>query len=275
MAQMNVYLDTRKGLTAIRFHSIDGTGTAEFFYTTRKGGVSEGPYESLNPGITTADSRENVEANRRLIQDAFGTYPRETVRLVHGSRVVRVSELPDEDSIPEADAAITNTRGLPLAIFYADCAGVCIVDPARRAAGLVHAGWRGTAEFIAAKTVEAMTKEFGTDPKDCVAAITPSIGPCCFEVEIDAVEILTNNIIQQYKDPWKKDLTDFISKLDKKGKYAVDLQGMNRTQLMCAGLRPENITASGLCTCCRGDLFYSYRRDKRTTGRMGAVLYLK
>lgn len=271
---MGIYFTEKNGITAIKFKELDETGLVDHWYTTRIGGVSSGAYASMNPGITTKDELQNIMENRRLLKEAFKINPRETLNLVHGDKVLRIEELAPEGEVPEADAAITNVPGLPLVIFYADCAGVYIVDRAKKAIGLAHAGWRGTAASIALKTVNAMRKEFGTNPKDCTAVIAPSIGPCCFEIGEDAAEIFFESFSREYSEQHRKELKESISKINK-GKYKANLWKINEIQLICAGIRPESISAANLCTFCREDLFYSYRRDNKITGRMGAAIVLR
>ena len=161
-------------------------------FTTRFGGVSEGYLSSLNLGIHRGDKPENVRRNYEILGDALGfdvnnlVFTRQThtdiVRVVDGSNR---GEGLDREVEPECDALVTNTPGLVLAAFTADCTPILLHDPVTGAVGAVHAGWRGTVADIAGKAVRAMCENFGADPGNIRAAIGPNIGVCCFETHED------------------------------------------------------------------------------------------
>ena len=163
---------------------------------------------------------------------------------------------------PDTDALITDARNVVLTSLHADCIPVWLYDPVRHAAGLAHAGWRGTAADIAAKTVRRMCDIFGSRAEDIEAAVGPGIGTCCFEVGgevIQAFESLMDAAGEFYTD-------------DGNGKYHLDLKGVNEALLRRAGV--SRISVTGYDTCCGSDLFYSYRRDGGVTGRMCAGIVL-
>lgn len=233
-------------------------------FSTRLGGISRPPYATLNVGAHVGDDPAAVEENRRRLAAAVGLPDRwATVRQVHGSAVLRIAALPGGEPLGSGDALITDRRGLPLAIFTADCAAVYIYDPVRRAIGLAHAGWRGTAAGIAARTVAAMTEAYGTTPGDCYAAVSPAIGGCCYEVDEAVVGRMRHF-------PWLERSVREV----RPGHWRLDLWQANRLQLVDAGLAPDRIAVSGLCTACHTDLFYSHRAEVGCTGRQAALLAL-
>ncbi len=249
------------------FGNFEKSGQVTHCFTTRHSGVSSGNYATLNPGKTTMDSEENVAANRDLIEKAIGYYPSESIDLEHGNKVYAIKNREDNNGKTIADAVMTHLPNEPLVILYADCVPVFILDRKTPAIALVHAGWRGTAAKIVTNTIEAMKAEYGTDPQQCLAAIAPSIGKCCFEVDADVAQ----EFISAFPD-WK-DL--YISASNNSGKYHINLWDINKGLLLKSGLLSENISVAEKCTSCNSDLFYSYRRDKRDTGRMAAIFALK
>ena len=166
-----------------------------------------------------------------------------TVKQIHSSQCLAAEGR--SGVLGQADALLENTPGAVVAVKTADCVPVLLVDERNRAVAAVHAGWRGTAAQIAAGAVDAMRRRFGTDPRNLHAAIGPAIGPCCYEVgpEVSAQFGLT-------------------------GRAHLDLKEINRRQLIEAGVTPEHIDASNLCTMCRADEFHSFRRDKEASGRL-------
>lgn len=264
---------TRPGLVPyFTFPSIDAAEVVFHAFSTRLGGVSEAPYDSLNLGATTRDDAGDVTENRRLMQSTLGHPLREWIRLEHGNRV-RVLTAADvaaaaasPESLPVADAVITDLIGVPLTIYYADCVPLLLVDPRRPAVGLVHAGWRGTLVEVAEHAVRAMGEHFGTAPQQLLAGIASSIGPCCLEVDDD----VTAQVAARFP-LWQESV---IRPLNKGGKSTIDLWELNCLQLERAGVPRRNVAMSRLCTACRKDLFYSFRRDRRDTGRLAMLASL-
>jgi len=243
--------------------------------TTRLGGVSEAPCQSLNFGFFTEDSPGAVIDNRIQLCRAIGASPRSLTigEQVHETRVAVVGgnergsgALDLSSRLPRTDAMITHLPRTPLLALIADCAAVGLYDPVQRAVGLAHAGWRGTAAGIARKTVEAMTAAFGSRPEDLLAGISPSIGPCCYEVGRD--------VIAAFEKSFPEAGDHFLSE-KKEGKARLDLWQANRWQLIESGLQSSNIEVAGQCTSCHTDLFYSHRGEQARTGRFGAVIMLR
>ncbi len=245
-------------------------------FSTRQGGVSQSPFATLNLGLSVGDAPQAVEENRRRFFGAFGIDPGQVVRArqVHGDGILRVDVgVTERAGFPhclveepaEFDALTTSLPGLALVVSTADCLPILIHDPVRPAVAAVHAGWRGTAQRIAAQAVSAMTEAYGTDPGDCIAAIGPGIKKCCFEVDAPVVDAMARVI-----PTWEA-----YANVVRPGHWLVDLAGINRAILEGAGLRPERIEDVRLCTACRTDLFFSHRADKGRTGRMMNFIVLQ
>ena len=219
----------------------------------RYGGVSPAPWDSQNVSFGLGDDPQNVRANREGIKKALGCAYLVSARQVHESRVFFVKEDPGSDLEVEGfDALITNVAGLGLMIQQADCQAVMLFDPAEKAVGIAHVGWRGSVADIIANTVSAMGDAFKTDPADLIAAISPSLGPCCAEFVNYGTELPVSLHGYQVRP------------------YYFDFWSISRNQLCTAGVRPENIHSAAICTCCTRD-YFSYRRD-RVTGRFASVI---
>lgn len=240
--------------------------------SSRLGGVSKEPFSSLNLGLHTGDHDEDVIANRELFCQALGIcYDHVvTAEQVHTDKVVVVTAehlgrgaKKYSEAISATDALITNIPNIPLLLLFADCVPVLLADPVHRAVGVVHAGWKGTVEKIAQKALTAMGEHFGTNPQDCLAAIAPSIGPCCYIVDNTVVDRLKNQF-----ENWKQ----FVQPHG--DKWYFDLWKANRIQLEEMGVPSNKIVVSKVCTACNHEVFFSYREDKGRTGRMGAAIML-
>ncbi len=233
----------------------------------RKNGESDVVPGTLNLALHVGDDVEKVLRNRKAFAEAVGvdTNHFTTCQQVHGSKVVQVTkELVGSGAkdfattIADTDALITNLSEVPLMLFYADCVPVLLADLETGAIGLAHAGWRGTVADIGAKTLAAMGEAFGTKPENVLAAIGPSIGACCYEVD-DFVRDQASGYVKFFAPKGG-------------GKYQLDLWGMNAKQLQDVGVLTENITVAGVCTNDNVELFCSYRAEQGKTGRMGVCL---
>ena len=240
-------------------------------FSTRGGGVSPAPFDSLNLRTGCGDSPENLRENFRRFCGAIGADVGRVVlaKQVHETTVRRCTAADAGKGLWSerdytADALITNEPGLPLVVFSADCGIILLYDPVQRAVGAVHAGWRGCAAGILEKTVAAMTAEYGAKPGNMLAAIGPCIGQCCFETDGDvpaAMEAALGN--------------DASPCVERRGaKYHVDLAGLNRQWLLRSGLTPDHIDTCGLCTACRPDLFWSHRKMGEARGAQIAMISL-
>lgn len=236
-------------------------------FSTRSGGVSPAPRDSLNTALHVDDDEQAVLANRRAIAAALG-WPFEAwtcAEQVHGSRVFRVTaqsrgsgRLSRESAIQDADALISDEPDILLAMYFADCVPLYFYDEANGALGLAHAGWKGTVADIVSETVRAMTEAYGSVPADLHAAIGPSIGACCYEVD-EAVMSRVRNIVPD-------DIRYHVASSE--GKSRLNLKEINKHLMIKAGIMPSRIEMSEWCTSCRTDLFFSHRKEKGRTGRM-------
>ena len=240
--------------------------TAAHCFTTRHGGVSTGPQSSLSLALTKGDTMENVEKNLHILADALGFDTGKLVMTLQiHSDIVRV--VTDKDHLglchnkyPKCDGLVTNTPGVALLVFTADCTPLLFHDPVTGAVGAAHAGWRGTAQAIGARVVEAMVKNFGSDPANIRAAIGPNVGFCHFETDADVPEAMLA--------AFGEDVRQYIEQ--KGDKYFLDLKAINALFLRRAGV--QHIDISEDCTMCQPDRFWSHRVTKGDRGAQGAVI---
>ena len=253
---------------ALRFFQFDGfdpAGVAHAIFT-REGGVSPGPYASLNMSVSTGDAPDNVRQNAAR---AFGALEREPASCadlwqVHSDRVI-VADQPNgpHGHLGQADALITNRPEVSLFLRFADCLPVLIYDPKRRAVGVAHAGWRGSLKKIAKATVEAMVARYGSRPEDLVAGVGPGIGPCHYAVGPEVVA-QTQAAFGDHADRLLQ---------ARYGGYHLDLWEANRVAMQEAGV--EQIEVAGICTQCQSELFFSHRATGGLTGRFGGLIGLR
>ena len=222
---------------------------------TRHGGSSPPPFDSLNMSVSAGDTPDNVGRNRAVVSACFDGLPLIFLNQVHGDKILvfsRDDPAPDPAQKRQGDAMITNRPGLLLAVKLADCQGVLLHDPDKKVAAAVHSGWRGSVADIIGKTIDRMKTAFGCRPGDILAGISPSLGPCCAEF------VNYKNELPAHFRPYKDDRDHF------------DFWRISRDQMATAGLLEKNIEIAGVCTSCRTDLFYSYRKEGRT-GRFTVV----
>jgi len=249
----------------------------------------------LNLGFTEWDSREIVLRNRGKWQKALraGEAPLVAMHQIHSdvAYVIGAAAADSKQSLAaesrQGDAMITREPGVLLGIQTADCVPILLVDKKTRAVAAIHAGWRGTLARIASKTLGRMRFEFGTQPRDVTAALGPAIGRCCYEVGPEVAQAFASQFpaaADWFDGPFERllegDEQPFLPWLSMippghqppPERLQLDLRAANRRQLQDAGVPSENIFVSGLCTACRTDLFFSYRREGPRTGRlMGAI----
>ncbi len=240
-------------------------------FTTRMGGVSEGIFATLNLSFNRGDDPEAVRENFRRVSEALGAQYGDFVfsDQTHTANVRRVTRadagngLVREKSFFDTDGLITDEPGLVLSTFYADCVPLYFADPVHHAIGLSHSGWRGTVQQIGRVTVEAMGREFGSRPEDIICAIGPSICQDCYEVGAEVAMEFGNysgNGILEAKG---------------NGKYQLDLWRANEIILRKAGVLPEHIAVTNICTCCNSTYLFSHRASKGRRGNLGAFLAIK
>ncbi len=227
--------------------------------STRHGGISSGPYASLNLGKSTDDAPENVEENRRRFSAAVGFVPEQLAwsYQVHGSEVKWV-EAPA--GLSGYDALVTQTPGVMLAVSVADCAPVLVYDARQRAVAAIHAGWRGAAAGIVPKTLEAMAQWFGTRGADCSAYVGTCIDECSFEVGPE-VAVLFDSA--------------FVRAVPQSDRYCLNLKAFIVAQLRAFGLPAAQVEVSPYSTVLHSEDYFSHRKSGGRTGRMLAVIGLR
>jgi YfiH family protein len=280
-------LETVKGVKVLRLTPFKKLPWLVHGFSTRLGGAStlDGA-KVLNLGFMDWDEQKNVLENRQRFQSAIDAKEFSLVPLkqIHSDLILCFSAVSTEAT--SGDAATTGTPDLLLSVQTADCLPILLVDPRKRAVAAIHAGWRGTLLRIAEKAVGRMRQEFGSKPADLVAAIGPSIGPCCYEVGVELVTKFTALFAdgQEYFDePRTGDEPNPIQWLNMKPpghqpppkNVHLDLRKANVSQLRSAGIRTANIYASDLCTACNTDLLFSYRQEGALSGRLMAVIGIR
>ncbi len=259
-------------LELVTFDNITQTNLVQHCFTTRHGGVSTGCYGEMNMGLSRGEDIRKVQENYRILAEALQLDANAFVaaQQTHTTNILRItaqdkgSGVTKQRPYHDIDGLITNETNINLVIFGADCVPVFLVDPKQKAIGLAHCGWKGTANRMAEKIVKRMQAEFGTQPEDIVAAIGPSIGKCCFQVDDPVVKLFEENLT------FAKDV--IFDDPCEQGKYKIDLWETNRRLLQACGVK--NIEISGLCTMCDTERFYSHRKMGEQRGVMAGILTL-
>ena len=258
----------------IQFKNLSATGIVKHGFSTRKGGVSTGIFSSMNLNFKRGDDQDAVLENYRRMAAALNMRVEDMV-LSDQTHTTNVRVITEEDrgkgilkpqDYSDVDGMITNVPGIVLVTSYADCVPLYFVDPVRKAIGLSHSGWKGTVGHIGQKTVWKMHEVYGSEPKDIVAAIGPSICQSCYEVSEDVAEAFRANFTAD-------EAADIL--LDKgNGKYQLDLWKANWYVLTDAGILPEHLSVTDLCTACHPDLLWSHRMTNGQRGGLSAFLSL-
>lgn len=274
-------------------------------FSTRLGGVSPPPFDSMNLSVQQGDSKANVAKNFAAFCRPLHIEPGSIAfcRQVHGDTIHVLHSVPN--GLMDGDALVTSQRGVFLGVKTADCLPILLFDPMRGVVAAVHAGWRGTVLRIAGKVVRRMTDEFGTRASDVMALLGPAIGPCCYEVDEAVLSpfkkafkmvhslVLSPDTPQTVPVSQRETITEGFSdehsramntvrpirsgrsaeKIESRGR--LDLINANRFDLVSKGVEPENIFGGEYCTACQSELFFSHRRDNGRTGRHVAVVGLR
>lgn len=258
----------------IQFKNLSATGIVKHGFSTRKGGVSTGIFSSMNLNFKRGDDPDAVLENYRRMAAALNMRVEDMV-LSDQTHTTNVRVITEEDrgkgilrpqDYSDVDGMITNVPEIVLVTSYADCVPLYFVDPVRKAIGLSHSGWKGTVGHIGQKTVWKMHEVYGSEPKDIVAAIGPSICQSCYEVSDDVAEAFKANFTAD-------EAADIL--LDKgNGKYQLDLWKANWYVLTDAGILPEHLSVTDLCTACHPDLLWSHRKTNGQRGGLSAFLSL-
>ena len=271
LPKMNVRND--KGVTFLTYPVFEEMDWMVHGFSTRLGGVSQGIYSSMNLSFTRGDEEDSVRENYNRIAAAMGFRAEDIVTSdqTHTSNVRKVTEKDRGKGITvlrdytDIDGMITDIPGLVLATFYADCVPLYFVDPIHHALGLSHSGWRGTVGRMGQHTIEVMRREFHSDPGEIIAAVGPSICQDFYEVSEDVASAFA-------KEFSGHECEILIEKGG--GKYQLDLWKSNEIVLRDAGILPEHLAVTNLCTCCNPNLLFSHRASHGKRGNLGAFLKL-
>ncbi len=261
----------KNGTPFLTFPSFDDLPFVRHAFSTRLGGVSEGVFSSMNLGFRRGDREENVWENYRRICAAAGFDPQKLTASSQDHHTV-IRRVTTEQAgigftrprdLESVDGLCTDTPGLTLVTYYADCVPLFFADKRTHAVGAAHSGWRGTVARIGAEMVRRMGEEFSSDPADLIVGIGPSIGPECYEVDQPVADQF---LAMQDLDPER-----FVRPIGE-GKYLLDLWECNRRVLASAGIPEENISCAQLCTKCHPDLLYSHRVMGAQRGNLAAMI---
>lgn len=269
----NLNINKKDGLVYISFPKLDREPYVVAAFSTRLGGVSEGKYSTMNLSFSNGDDARNVTENYNRFFKAVGLDPKRAVfsKQTHTKniKIVTKNDIGKGYLTPvdytDVDGLITNIKGVSLVTHYADCVPLLFYDKENGVIAASHSGWRGTVQKIGAETVSKMSEHFGSDPKNIICAIGPCIGKCCYEVDgpvfrgIDSIDTVDSKSVLTEKSD---------------GHYMLDLVNTNRQILIGAGILPENIDCSDICTCCNSEFLHSHRATNGERGINAAVISL-
>lgn len=269
----DININLRNGVMYFTFPLFERQANLKHCFSSRVGGVSDGIFKSMNLNAGRGDDAKKVDQNLKIICDAVSI---DKNTLVTGAQThsVNVRHVTLENKgigiykpkdKTDVDALITNDKNLTLMTFHADCVPIYFYDTKNKAIGLAHAGWRGTVNEIVKEVINAMNKAFKTQSEDIIAAIGPSIGPCCFEVEKD--------VASKFYELKHLKTESFIKKASDK-KFYINLWEVNKQILLNCGVKPSNIAISNVCTSCYSELLFSHRKSRGKRGTMAAMLCL-
>ena len=267
-------LKSRNGVSYLQFPEFEKTGLVKHLFSTRAGGVSEGYLGTMNLSYSRGDKKENVDENFRRISEILDC-PLERFVLSAQTHTTNIRIVSKEDGgkgifkkadYTDVDGLITNEKNLVLSTFFADCVPLFLLDTKRQVIALSHSGWRGTVGKIGEKTIEIMCSEFGSEKKDIITAIGPSICKDCYEVGPE--------VAKAFYDIFSKEQTDKIVYPKKAGHYQLDLWQANYQIFLDAGLQPQQICTTDICTSCNKENLFSHRASNGKRGNLGAFMML-
>lgn len=244
-------------------------------FSTRLGGVSEKHLYSMNLSFSRGDDAAKVFENHKRFAKALGYDETRLVfsNQVHGTRFYQVTRqdagkgITRESDIKEVDGLVTDIPGIPLITFYADCVPLFFYDKKRKVIAMAHSGWRGTVKRIGAKMITCMKENYGSAPEDIICAVAPSICQACYEVSED----VAGEFLSAFGE--KCDTAMLYAKGS--GKYQLNLHRACEITLLEAGIRPDHLDITDLCTCCNPDFFYSHRASGGMRGNLAGIIMLK
>ena len=265
-------INEKNGVVYLTFPKLAAAGVRHGF-STRMGGVSKGYLGTMNLSFTRGDREENVRENFRRIADAIGFREEQLVfsAQVHETKIRTVTaanrgEGITKETAPGIDGLATDEADVPLYTSYADCVPLLFYDPQKKVVAMAHSGWRGTAARIGAKMVHFMEKEYGSRAENIIAAVGPSICRKCYEVSED--------VAQAFREAFRPEQFPLLFDEKGQGKYQLDLWEANRIILTEAGILPEHLDVTDLCTCCNHDKLFSHRASHGKRGNMGCFMCL-
>lgn len=265
-------INEKNGVVYLTFPKLAAAGVRHGF-STRMGGVSKGYLGTMNLSFTRGDREENVRENFRRIADAIGFREEQLVfsAQVHETKIRKVTaanrgEGITKETAPGIDGLATDEADVPLYTSYADCVPLLFYDPQKKVVAMAHSGWRGTAARIGAKMVHFMEKEYGSRAENIIAAVGPSICRKCYEVSED--------VAQAFREAFRPEQFPLLFDEKGQGKYQLDLWEANRIILTEAGVLPEHLDVTDLCTCCNHDKLFSHRASHGKRGNMGCFMCL-
>ena len=274
----NTILNRNNGVDYLTYSRLENIPFIKHAFSTKEGGVSEGIFSTMNLSFTRGDDIDKVKENYRRFFDAVGFALNNMVMSdqIHETDIMKIDEKKINEINEESkgiedrvckniDGLITNLPNVPLVTFYADCVPLYFVDTVNKAIGLSHSGWRGTVKGMGIKTVEAMVREYGSNPENIVAVVGPSICQDCYEVSKEVVD-------EFHKEYYDKFDVSSIYYEKENGKMQLNLWEANRQILLLAGLKSENIVISNVCTSCHSDLLFSHRKTNGKRGNLIAVM---
>lgn len=268
------YLEQDGGVPLLKYPLLDTADFVEHGFTTRAGGVSRGIFASLNLSYTRGDIKADVDENYRRLAVSLHALAEDfvlsdqthtaNIRVVtgtdRGKGVVRKKDYRDIDGL------VTNEPGIVLSTFFADCVPLFFIDTKNHAIGLSHSGWRGTIMRMGRETLSVMHRTYGTNPKDVLCAVGPSICQSCYEVSGDVAD----RFLEEFPDAG-----DELCYAAVPGKYQLNLWKANEIILLEAGILPEHLAVTNICTCCNDRLLFSHRASRGRRGNLGAFMKIK
>ncbi|MBP3706014.1 MAG: peptidoglycan editing factor PgeF [Clostridia bacterium] len=272
MQSKTLKINKKGDLVYITFPKLQAVNTVRHTFSTRLGGVSDGQYSSMNLSFNNGDNRQDVIKNYEIICSAVGINTENLVltHQTHTNNVIAVDENHrgtgfSKPSFQDVDGLITDCRGVALVIQFADCTPLIFCDPVKRVIASSHSGWRGTVKQIGAVTIEKMVNDFGCKAENIIAAIGPSIGNCCYEVD------------EPVFDSFSKMELDMSAAFQKcrKDHWKLDLKMANKIILINSGIKEENIDVADICTCCNSHEFHSHRATAGKRGNLAAIIEIK
>lgn len=259
----------------LSFPMLEKTGMVKHGFSTKFGGVSQGKFATLNFTFTRGDNPDHVMENYRRMAAVLGVDEKRMV-LSYQTHTTNVRLVTEEDAgkgivkerdYKDIDGLITNVFGITLVTFFADCVPLYFLDPVHKAIGLSHSGWRGTVSRMGAVTIDKMKEAYGTRAEDLLVCIGPSICGDCYEVG--------EEVALEFKKAFAKDNWNQILRKKDNGKFMLDLWKANEILLKEAGVKPENIQTTDICTHCNSDYLFSHRTCGNERGNLAAFLSLK